>query len=244
MTKDSKLTESQRKKASKLLNDLSDSDQELSEKKPKTKVDKMFAQKNLTVLSEHYKKLKEESDNSDDDLLLISRKDHDLSDNDVIEKSKSSKKKLSKTKRAIEASGFGTKMVFDETGEARPAFELEKLEDFEKSDIVARKEEFLEKQQLNLMESDVRDKLKEKERRRALKLEKKLKEKLSGQEGEVIVLNRLRLLLAVIPVVNMYLEMKMEMVYQSMTKTSLIQVLVIAAVAMALMMIVNPSRLH
>ena len=51
-----------------------------------TKVDKMFRKKNLTVLSEHYAKLKdqEESDGSyksDTDFMTIKRKDHDL-DND------------------------------------------------------------------------------------------------------------------------------------------------------------------
>ena len=52
-----------------------------------TKVDKMFRKKNLTVLSEHYAKLKdqEESDgfyNSDTELMTIKRKDYDL-DHDI-----------------------------------------------------------------------------------------------------------------------------------------------------------------
>lgn len=146
----------------------------------------MFAQKNLTVLSEHYRKLKEESDNSGDDLLEIARKDHDLSGDEIVEK-KPNKKKLSKLKKALAETGFGTKMVFDEDGTAKPAFELEPLDEFEKTDIKARKEEFMQRQQLDLMEKDAQDKIKEKAKRKAAKLERKLKGKNKSIEQDEVI---------------------------------------------------------
>ena len=185
---DTKISASMKKKAEKLLNDaVSDSDdaQDVEKKQPKTRVEKMFKQKNLTVLSDHYKKLKEESDESDGDLLVVSRKDHDLSDNEVVEKLP--KKKRSKQKRALEANGYGVKLVFDENGEARPAFELEKLEEFEKTDVKGRKSEFIQKQAEDLKEKDIEDKIKEKERRKSRKLEKKLKEKMKAQDEHQVI---------------------------------------------------------
>ena len=54
------------------------------EAKPKTKLDKMFNRKNMSVLTDHYKKLVDrEADNimsEDEELITLKRADHELSD--------------------------------------------------------------------------------------------------------------------------------------------------------------------
>jgi hypothetical protein len=85
----------------------SDSENEGKDKKVRTKIDKMFEKKNLTVLSEHYAKLKAASDDDDDsddevtktddqlaasgqnvdddddDILTLKRRDHDLNEDEL-----------------------------------------------------------------------------------------------------------------------------------------------------------------
>ncbi len=52
--------------------------------KPKTKLDKMFNRRNMSVLTDHYKKLVDrEADNitnEDDELITLKRADHELPD--------------------------------------------------------------------------------------------------------------------------------------------------------------------
>jgi ATP-dependent RNA helicase DDX10/DBP4 len=53
------------------------------ETKPKTKLDKMFNRKNMSVLTDHYKKLvDQEADNvmCEEELITLKRADHELSD--------------------------------------------------------------------------------------------------------------------------------------------------------------------
>ena len=139
----------------------------------------MFAQKNLTVLSSHYAKLKEMENDSDDDLLTLARKDHDVSDQEELVVKK---KKGTKIKKAKEEFGLGKKLVFDEDGDAYDPFTLEKLQDFAKQDISQKRKDFIESSATLMKEVDVLDKTVEKERRRELKRERKLKEKAVRRE--------------------------------------------------------------
>jgi ATP-dependent RNA helicase DDX10/DBP4 len=178
-----------KKKQIELANAKSDSEEEVfDEKKPKTRIDKMFSQKNLTVLSEHYRKLAAHEDaDSDDELLQIKRVDHDVSDDETMAKV-NKKKPISKVKRSLLENGLNQKIVFDDDGNARKAFEIESLEQFEKNDIEKVKSEYMEKQSSQMKSADVTDKAAEKERRRQLKRERKLKEKQIRRE-EVSLLN-------------------------------------------------------
>ena len=82
--------------ANNVSTDESEDDQE-DKKKTKTKIDKLFAQKNLTVLSEHYRKLKQDEE-EEEDFLTLARQDHDVSDEDVV-KLANPNKKITKTQK-------------------------------------------------------------------------------------------------------------------------------------------------
>src|SRR6266480_3674045 len=66
---------------------LSDSDEQLKKgkkAKPKTKLDKMFNRKNISILTDHYKKLIDrDADNvmsEEEELITLKRADHELPD--------------------------------------------------------------------------------------------------------------------------------------------------------------------
>ncbi|KAL2913185.1 ATP-dependent RNA helicase dbp4 [Polyrhizophydium stewartii] len=165
-------------------------------KKPKTKIDKMFEKKNLTVLSEHYAKLKEqsESDSDDQEFLSLKRANHDLDEDELpmAAPSKLNHRQLLKTKtKAIKERGHSTKLVFDEEGNPVLDFKLETLDEFEKKqDIASRQREYLEATTAKMREADTIDRSIERERLKEKKRLKRLKEKNerraeSGQEVQV-----------------------------------------------------------
>lgn len=89
-----------------------------------TKVDRMFRQKNKTVLSDHFAKLTErDGGEDDDDILVLSRRNHDLDEVPQAESNKPqpidiSKRKLQKLKqKALEQRGSSQKFVYNEDGE-------------------------------------------------------------------------------------------------------------------------------
>ncbi|KAJ3346085.1 ATP-dependent RNA helicase dbp4 [Kappamyces sp. JEL0680] len=172
-----------KKKALSIAHASSDDDDNADEaaqpKKPKTKIDKLFAQKNLTVLSSHYAKLKEDGQDSDDDLLTLARANHEVSDNEEIVLAK---KKGTKLQKAKEEFGLGKKLVFDDDGDAYDPFTLEKLQDFSKQDVRQKRVDYIEASASRMKEIDVVDKSVEKERRRELKRARKLKEKAVRRE--------------------------------------------------------------
>ena len=168
-----------KKKQIKLAQNVSSSDDEEeikeSTKKQKTKIDKLFAQKNHTVLSQHYSMLKDKEEESDEDLLTIARKDHDVEmDTKILV---NPKKKVSKTKRAKQLLGLGTKVVFNEDGSTYNPFAMENLEDFEREDVIEKQKTFMKQSAVSMEQADVTDKSVAKERRREIKRAKKLKEK-------------------------------------------------------------------
>jgi ATP-dependent RNA helicase DDX10/DBP4 len=169
--------------ASKEISSDEDSSPEPDEapKKPKTRVDKMFNQRNTTVLSEHYKKLKDQEDDDDgDDILQLARANHDLaSDNDEIDTAvRNPNKKLTRTQRAKQKLGLGSKFIFEEDGTSVPAFAMQSLSEY--ADGLDEKEkEFISKGKAVMSAVDITDKQKEKERRKELKRLRKEKEKKS-----------------------------------------------------------------
>lgn len=160
------------------LKEKCESDEEFAElpvmQKPKTKIDKLFAQKNLTVLSDHYTKLiKQESEGSDDEeFLMLARKDHDVSDTEEV---RIPNKKTSKLKKRTMELGIGKKTVFDDEGQGTDAYKLKDLNDI--GDITEETKEYYAKGVEKMKEIDVIDKERERKRRREERRERKLKEK-------------------------------------------------------------------
>ncbi|KAJ3315459.1 ATP-dependent RNA helicase dbp4 [Boothiomyces sp. JEL0838] len=171
-----------KKKAIELASRVSSDEDEPEEEKPakaKTRTDKMFAQKNLTVLSSHYDKLKEKEEESDDELLTITRKDHEISDDEDTKLNKlQSKRSQKKIKKLLDERGLGTKLKFTDEGEAFDQFKVETLGEFEKEKkIDERTKEYLETTTEKMKLEDAVDKIKAKEKLKEMKRARKLKEK-------------------------------------------------------------------
>ncbi|ORX98326.1 DEAD-domain-containing protein [Basidiobolus meristosporus CBS 931.73] len=170
--------------------------------KPVTKVEKMFNRKNQNILSEHYTKLieddnEDEEDAEEDDFITLKRKDHDLESTpglppkNVVELSK--KQLLKLKKKALRDAPNNEKLVFDDEGVAHPIYELESLDSFMKDgDVKEKQKEYLNQTLEVMKEADLTDRQYEREKRRAKKLEKKLKAKAleeeSDSEGAVVTL--------------------------------------------------------
>lgn len=148
--------------------------------KKKTKIDKMFGQKNLTVLSEHYIKMKNKESDDDDDLLVLTRQDHEVEGEAV----KIQKKKSNKTQKATTVLGKGTKVWFNEDGTAYDRYAVETLESFEAGDVDAARKAFLKEVAEDMEKADAVDKSEERERRRSIKRERRMREK-EVRRGEV-----------------------------------------------------------
>jgi ATP-dependent RNA helicase DDX10/DBP4 len=159
----------------------SDSEPE-PEKKVKTKVDKLFEKKNNTILSSHYQKLVEKSDleESDDDLLTLNRRNHEIDES--IPLAKRPEKKIPK-KELVRRAPRGSKIVFDEEGDVhlltkgRNPYALEEYEKFKEQDLNKLGQEYAETNKEELLIVDQQDKETEKQKRRLKKQEKKHKEK-------------------------------------------------------------------
>lgn len=92
---------------------------------PRTKLERMFQKRNQTVLWSHYEKIKSRDDNeqSDDELMTVVRKDHDLDgipsmapgflDNPLSVRDKRKQKLKERIRNHVQS---GTKVYFDEDG--------------------------------------------------------------------------------------------------------------------------------
>jgi len=150
----------------------------------------MFGRKNQTILSSHYGKLVEqdeapgfngEDDNDGEDFFSLKRADHDLP-TDLAEYSDLSKRRIRmmKSKKALAKSGpRGTKLVFDEDGQAHELYEFKDAKDI---DVERDGAEFMKKEIVKMQRADVDDKEIAKEKKR----EKKRKRK--GREREEVSL--------------------------------------------------------
>lgn len=143
----------------------------------------MFGRKNQTILSSHYGKLVEQDetpgfnagDDNDEDFFSLKRADHDLPA-DLAEYSDLSKRKirLMKSKKALAKAGpRGTKLVFDEDGQAHELYEFKEAKDV---DVEHDGAEFMKKEIGKMQRADVDDKAVAKEKRREKKRKRKERE--------------------------------------------------------------------
>ncbi|KAK6212710.1 ATP-dependent RNA helicase dbp4 [Pestalotiopsis sp. IQ-011] len=175
----------------------------------RTKYDKMFERKNQDVLSEHYSKLRTDVD-EDDDFFGVKRvlKDDDLDaaaageegeDVDVRGKvvpvyggqelvidSKRREKLITSKKQMLKYKGKGTRVVFDDDGEAHQLYELQGEDDFQREGSAeAQRKAFVAAEADRVREADVDDKQLAKEKRQEKKIKRKEREKAeaSGQDA-------------------------------------------------------------
>jgi ATP-dependent RNA helicase DDX10/DBP4 len=147
----------------------------------------MFGRKNQTILSSHYGKLVEQGEAStsgsnvgdkdeDEDFFSLKRVDHDLPE-DLIEHSGLSKRKIQmmKSKKALAKGGpRGTKLVFDEDGQAHAIYEFKDVKDV---DVEYDGVEFMKKEMGKMQRADVDDKAVAKEKKKEKKRKRKDRER-------------------------------------------------------------------
>lgn len=154
--------------------------------KVRTKYDRMFERKNQNILSEHFNKLVDHSDDggsdTDDDFITLKRADHALDDAALPEHTVVSKRKqkMATSKKAIAKSGpKGHKLVFDEDGNAHEVYELKTAEEVFKGadDVKEAGRRFAEDERGRLKEADVRDREEAKEKKKEKKRKRKERER-------------------------------------------------------------------
>ena len=144
----------------------------------------MFGRKNQTILSSHYNKLVEQDEGSgrnagaddDEDFFSLKRADHDLPEN-LAESSDLSKRKIRmmKSKKALAKAGpKGTKLVFDEDGQAHELYEFRDVKDVNVERDGAK---FMLKEIGKMQRADVDDKAAAKEKKREKKRKRKERER-------------------------------------------------------------------
>ncbi|RIA99079.1 P-loop containing nucleoside triphosphate hydrolase protein [Glomus cerebriforme] len=102
------------------LSDFGGQEKEGKETKPRTKLDKMFNRKNMSVFTDHYKKLVDQEAESDEELITLKRADHELPD-ELKQPGRDplSKRKLMKAtskKFAIKNAPKSKRLIFDDDG--------------------------------------------------------------------------------------------------------------------------------
>jgi ATP-dependent RNA helicase DDX10/DBP4 len=144
----------------------------------------MFERKNQKF--EHYSKLIDHDEASDDgdDLITLKREDHGLSsDSEGHREDNISKRKLkmSKSKRAmLKSTELGRKLVFDEEGNPHELYEMRDAEEFFKAGPEGVKDagrKFAEGERGRLRVADVVDKEEAQEKKREKKRKRKEREK-------------------------------------------------------------------
>lgn len=192
--------------------DMSSSDEETPTVAPassstpsvRTKYDRMFERKNQSVLAPHYNALvshgaDDDDDDDEDDLLTLEKRDHSLDDVDADASATSappvdlSKRKLKmgeSRKQMLKLKGQGTKVTFDDDGQARSAYELQDLEAFEAAGgAQQQREAYVRAEAERMREADVvdrqvaREKRQEKKRKRKEREREAMEEEQQGEEG-------------------------------------------------------------
>ncbi|KAI8152435.1 ATP-dependent RNA helicase dbp-4 [Colletotrichum sp. SAR 10_70] len=191
----------------------SDSDAPKKPKKQevRTKYDRMFERTNQDVLSGHYTKLVANGevsgpaidDNDEDDFLSVKRVLNDdaldaesanapgakpkviaYGDQQFIVDSKRREKALSSKKKMLKFKGRGTKLVFDEDGNAHQIYELQNEDDFKQEGPAEElRQKFVESETARVREADMDDKELAREKRREKRLKRKLAEKEEREGG-------------------------------------------------------------
>ncbi|RIB05774.1 P-loop containing nucleoside triphosphate hydrolase protein [Gigaspora rosea] len=142
---------------------------------PKTRIERIFNRKNMSVFTDHYTKLVDrESDNitdKDDEFITLKRVDHELSlDLKQQNNEKLSKRKLlnAKSKKsAIKNAPRGNKIIFDDDGNAHQVYEFQDEKAFHSVDHASvQKQVFFEKELEVMKEKDKMDKMIFREKKR------------------------------------------------------------------------------
>ena len=169
---------------------------EKGDKEVKTKYDRMFERRNQGILSDHYSKLTG-GDAEDDVPFLVPKPDvrgkdpngDNISHRDTTSNTALSfpidsnrRAKLLKSKKALlKFKSKGTKLVFDDTGEAHPIYELEDEAKFrQKGDAESQREKFVAEEGLKLQAVDPADKSALKAKRR-----ERLERRKQRERGEI-----------------------------------------------------------
>ncbi|KAI0132444.1 ATP-dependent RNA helicase DBP4 [Xylariales sp. AK1849] len=182
-----------------------DSDGEISKPRRKeevrTKYDKMFQRTNQDVLSSHYSKLRPEVE-EDDEFFGVKRiLNDDGSDaepeaakglrskvipifgGELVIDSKRREKLLKSKKKLLKYQGKGTKLVFDDDGEAHQLYELQNEDNFKQDGSAeAQRRRFVEEEAGRVREADVDDKQLAKAKRQEKKAKRKERERLEDEE--------------------------------------------------------------
>jgi ATP-dependent RNA helicase DDX10/DBP4 len=149
----------------------------------------MFERKNQNILSEHYSKLidhEDATDDGDEDFITLKRANHELpNSNDLpdpdAENMSRRKLKLSKTKRMVAKYGqLGHKLIFDDEGNPHEIYEMVDPEEFYKHGVASVKEAgrvFVEGEKGKLKDADVVDKEEAKEKKKEKKRKRKDRER-------------------------------------------------------------------
>jgi ATP-dependent RNA helicase DDX10/DBP4 len=185
------------------LSDGSESDSDGERRKPKkpevrTKYDKMMERQNQDVLSSHYRKLLgDEEDDDEDDFMSVKRVlgDDDLDDaagvgdtaepkvvalgkSELIIDSKRREKLLNSKKKLSKYMDKGTRLVFDDDGNAHAIYELQNEDDFRKEGPAEQiRREFVEAEASKVREADIKDKEHAKQRRKEKRDKQKARER-------------------------------------------------------------------
>jgi ATP-dependent RNA helicase DDX10/DBP4 len=162
---------------------------------PKTKMEKLFAKKNTTILADHYNKLVDHENVADeeDDFITLKRGDHQLegdssseSDSELptLDPSEMTKRQIQKAKKkALKERPMAERLIFDDEGEAHALYELEDGIEFqEKNDIKAIQSQYVQQEGEKLAQEDIEDKRVAKEKKKAKRLAQKLRAK--GDDAE------------------------------------------------------------
>lgn len=147
----------------------------------------MFGRKNQTILSSHYSQLVVRDEPSasgshvgdkddNEDFFSLKRADHDLPV-DLVEHPGLSKRKvrMMKSKKALAKAGpKGTKLVFDDNGQAHAIYEFKGVEDV---DVDRDGAEFMKKEIGKMQRADVDDRAVAREKKREKKRKRKERER-------------------------------------------------------------------
>ncbi|KAF7329958.1 RNA helicase [Mycena kentingensis (nom. inval.)] len=101
----------------------------------RTKYDRMFERRNQDVLSEHYARILDGADaQEDEDFITLKRANHEL-DAEIAPPDTSAdlskrKQRMGRARRAIMEGGLGTKLIFDDEGQAHEPYEMEDARDW------------------------------------------------------------------------------------------------------------------
>ncbi|EPS36061.1 hypothetical protein H072_10519 [Dactylellina haptotyla CBS 200.50] len=192
--------------------DSSDGDESVEEemkkekkKEVRTKYDRMFERQNQNIFTEHYTEMirhGEEEDEKDEDFLAVKGHGYgsDAEDGDdkapglkyiqvhgkdaMLVDSKRREKLATSKKAMLKYKGKGTKLVFDEEGEAHAIYEFEDEEEFKKAgDAEEQRGKFLAEEAKRVTVADEEDKSLAKEKKRAKKERQKAR-LLEDMEGE------------------------------------------------------------